>query len=324
MGHQLDETTGTAALAFTGDRKQIWHGLGTEMTDDATIEQWIENARLDWEVKAADVSYDALTTAGLAKITYGDRKVLYRSDTAAPLSVVSKDFKVVQPREVVEFFRGLVESNGMKLNTAGSLFGGRRFWALAELGKEDQIVEDDVVKGYLLLTTAVDGSLRTTGKFVAERPVCNNTITIALNETSRSVVAVSHRSEWDPDKVKVDLGLMDEAWYDFITNMRKLASTKVSADAARDFYERLIFDPKREEPARAEIRKVDKLLDLYKNGAGHELGSGTLWNVLNGATELFTHGNGRKEESAQFWDSQIAGLQNTLKSKAMAQALAMV
>ena len=320
MATELDMSNGRVNFAFSGDRKNVWHGTGTEMQENQTIDEWIVEAGLNWEVKSSPVEYNI----GGESIPFSDRQVLYRSDTSAALSVVSNNFKVVQPRQVVEFFRDLVEMNDMKLSTAGSLFGGKRFWALAELGKETQIVENDEVKAYLLLTTAVDGSLKTTGKFVSTRTVCNNTLTIALAENCKNVVAISHRSEWDADAVKIDLGLLDAGWHNFITDMRKLAATKVTDKQAQNFYQELIFDPKKEDATRAELRKVEKLMDLYKHGLGSEMTQGNLWGVLNGATQIFTHGTGRKESSSQFWDANVQGYQTMMKERAASKLLELV
>ena len=320
MSHELDMTTGQAACAFTGSRENLWHHLGQEMAEDQPIEEWIVQSGLDWTVEQSDVAYKA----GSKYIQYPDRKVLYRSDTKTPLSVVSKDFKVVQPKQIVEFFRALVEQHDMKLSTAGSLFGGRKFWALAELGKSAEIVSGDKIDGYLLLTTAVDGSLRTTGKFVSERVCCQNTLSIALAEGNKTVVAVSHRSEWDAEQVKVDLGLIDEGWFNFIKKMRKLAETPITEKQVKSFYQHLIFEEKKLEPTRAELRKVEKLIDLYQNGMGADLGRGSAWNALNAVTEMYTHGTGRKDPSAQMWDSLVVGAQDNLKTKAMNMALALV
>lgn len=323
MSHELDMANGRANIAFTGDRKAIWHGLGQEIQEGSTIEQWIEAAGLNWEVKDADVTFSVPGEAPLflpdLKV-FKDRKVLYRSDNESPLSVVSKDFKVVQPKEIVEFFRDLVEKNNMKLSTAGSLFDGRRFWALAELGKDFEVVQGDKVSGYLLLTTAVDGSLNTTAKFVSTRVVCNNTLTVALNSASKGVVKVSHRAEWDADQVKVDMGLIDESWVNFIANTRKLANTKISQTQAYDFFKELLVEDFDKDFTKAQERKVDNLMAFYNHGAGNQFGKDTLWNAVNAVTENFTHGTGRRNPSHQFWDA-LYGFQNKLKDTAMSKAL---
>jgi Domain of unknown function (DUF932) len=44
-------------------------------------------------------------------------------------------------RAVLEFFRDLTEAAGFTLETAGVLFGGKRFWALASIGAEAAIAD---------------------------------------------------------------------------------------------------------------------------------------------------------------------------------------
>lgn len=50
------------------------------------------------------------------------------------LSIVSDDYQIVQPREVLEFYRELMELYGYTLETAGALDSGRKVWALAKTG----------------------------------------------------------------------------------------------------------------------------------------------------------------------------------------------
>ena len=62
------------------------------------------------------------------------RFVLTRNDTGGALSVVSGDYQVVQPAEVLEFYRDLVAKRHYTLEAAGALDGGREVWALAKTG----------------------------------------------------------------------------------------------------------------------------------------------------------------------------------------------
>jgi phage/plasmid-like protein (TIGR03299 family) len=94
--------------------------------------------------------------------------------------VVSDGYRVVQPAEVMDFFRELVEIGGFELETAGALSDGRRVWALASVGDAAPVVSNDLVKPYLLLGTSYDGTMATVAKFTAIRVVCNNTITAAV------------------------------------------------------------------------------------------------------------------------------------------------
>ena len=70
---------------------------------------------------------------------------MFRSDALQPLSVVSKRYQVVQPREVLEFYRDLVEVGGFELETTGVLKEGKKLWALARTGQEAMLKGGDKV-----------------------------------------------------------------------------------------------------------------------------------------------------------------------------------
>jgi phage/plasmid-like protein (TIGR03299 family) len=105
---------------------------------------------------------------------YEEQRVLYRSDTHAPLSVVSQRFQEVQPKEILEFYRDLTEQSGFELETAGVLKGGKKFWALARTGQSS--FKRQGCQQWLYSTgNACDGTLATTAQFTSIRVVCNNT-----------------------------------------------------------------------------------------------------------------------------------------------------
>lgn len=58
---------------------------------------------MNWQIESAGARFAAESTGSNELDRYPGQKVLYRSDTNAPLSIVSKQYKVVQPREILEF-----------------------------------------------------------------------------------------------------------------------------------------------------------------------------------------------------------------------------
>ena len=109
-----------------------WHGLGNRLSERQPIEVWQKEAGMDWLIQDSPVHFKSQNIGALGEIhSFLEQKVLYRSDTKAPLSVVSQRYQVVQPREVLEFYRDLTEKSGYELETAGVLKGGRKLWALA-------------------------------------------------------------------------------------------------------------------------------------------------------------------------------------------------
>jgi phage/plasmid-like protein (TIGR03299 family) len=304
MSHQLSvREDGFVEFAFTGQREAIWHRLGNVMEPGANIAQWITQSGCDWEAVEAPIQFIGLNESFN---NYNGKKVLYRSDTGAQLSIVGDDFKIVQPGEVIEFFRDLTEMHGMNLSSAGVLFGGTRFWALAETGKTVQLHDNDKIDAYLLLVTAIDGTMATTAKFVAERVVCHNTMTIAVNETrGKGFIKQTHKKAWDARQVKIDLGILDAGWENYMDKIKTLSEFPMKETQVLDFYKDMFYVPllTDDEQSWGATRKVDELMKLYANGDGAELAYGTAWGALNGITNMFTHGSGKRNPSHQFWDS---------------------
>jgi phage/plasmid-like protein (TIGR03299 family) len=291
-------------MAFAGTKNAIWASVGNELKANSTIAEWKTQAGMDWEAQETLVRYSVPIDGKATPKVYPAKKILFRSDTKDPLSIVGDKFRVVQPGEILEFFADLTKSHGMTLATAGCLFGGRRFWALADMDKEVEIVKGDGVKGQLLLTTALDGTLATTAKFVSVRSANQGVMTISTGKT-KNMMKRTHRGHFDPKEVKIQMGLIDNAWNVFVANLKKMAVTKVPQDQARKFFQDKFFDPKQaaDEQSWGAVRKVNNLMDLFNNGQGAEFSAGTQWGLLNAVTEEFTHGNGKRDKSHQFWDS---------------------
>lgn len=227
-------------MAYVGDRP--WHGLGNRLEPDQSIEVWKRNAGMDWTIEESEVRF--ITGGnGIGTISaFPEQKVLYRSDNKTPLSVVSRRFKVVQPAEILEFYRDLTAVGGFELETAGILREGRKFWALAKTGQSTMLKGRDRVEGYLLLATACDGTLATTAQFTSVRVVCNNTLAIALGN-GQGAIKVQHRSQFDPEAVKRQLGITVSSWDGFVARMKALVECPVDPDSVEGLLRRVVTYP---------------------------------------------------------------------------------
>lgn len=297
MAHMIDMTTGKAAMAFVG--AVPWHGLGQELTKGAAIPVWKKESGMDWEIKEAPIQF---ANAGQMN-TFQGRKALFRSDTGMPLSIVSDDYKVVQPSEVLEFFQDLVANAGMYLETAGCLFDGRRFWAMANTGRAAEILGKDTIKGNLLLTSSCDGSSATTAMFTAVRTVCNNTLRLALAGDGERV-QVRHSRTFDPQTIKSQLNLIDTAWASFIDKVTDLSKVKVDDVKAQEFFYNLLKNPEKsaEDQSFAVGREVQDLMQRYRNGMGADMSYGTAWGIVNAATEAAQYA-GRASGDNKLWNN---------------------
>lgn len=302
MAHMIDTTTGAAAMAYVG--RTPWHGLGAQLQPGASIEEWTAAARLGYTVLESPVLYESPAASELQR--WPMRKVLHRSDTGAPLAVVSDGYRVVQPAEVMDFFRRLGELGGFELETAGALSDGRRVWALARVSDGADVVDGDTVRPYLLFGTSYDGTMATVAKFTDIRVVCNNTVVRALGEGNGSV-RVLHSERFDADEVRLQLGIVAGSWERFLVQSRALAGVPMSGTEADEFVKALL------EPyhsGRLEIqdtRAYKRVLQLFNGAAiGADIPgvAGTRWAMLNAVTQLVDHERGRSDstrlESAWF------------------------
>ena len=89
MAHELSiRADGFTEMAFVG--KTPWHGLGQELQEDASIEQWQKAAGMDWTINSSPVAFGVGEGQILPDLEiFEGQNVLYRSDTKMPLSVVS-------------------------------------------------------------------------------------------------------------------------------------------------------------------------------------------------------------------------------------------
>ena len=270
-------------MAYVGETP--WHGLGNSLTPHQPIEVWAQQAGMDWRIESSNVSYMAQNERGQSIILpYEEQRVLYRSDTHAPLSVVSQRYQEVQPLEILEFYRDLTEQAGFELETAGVLKGGKKFWALARTGQTSMLKGKDVSNGYILLATACDGTLATTAQFTSIRVVCNNTLAIALKGQSSSagVVKVPHSTKFDAEKVKQQLGISVRAWDEHMYEMKQLSQRKVTQTEAVAY-----FDAVFNNTSLSTVEQDEGIIQFYRNVATQAQSNPT------GKTENKTEPNGR-------------------------------
>ena len=342
MAHQIEQ------IAYVGETP--WHGLGNQLSPNQPLEVWAQQAGMDWRIESSNVSYMAQNERGQSIIMpFEEQRVLYRSDTHAPLSVVSQRYQEVQPKEILEFYRDLTEQSGFELETAGVLKGGKKFWALARTGQSNALKSKDVSNGYILLATACDGTLATTAQFTSIRVVCNNTLAIALRGQSSSagVVKVPHSTKFDAAKVKQQLGISVRAWDEHMYEMKQLTQRKVSQQEAKAYFDAVfnnstmsISDPEeniiqfyrnvaqqvQEKKPEPNGRAMNKALEMFNGqGRGAELSSAkdTAYGLLCSITEFVDHER-RAMSTDHRLDSAWFGAGAGVKQRGLEQALALI
>lgn len=339
MAHELDFSKGQAAIAFRG--QVPWHGLGESILPEDSVDDIRIKAGLDYDVVKTPVEYTrrvipmATDSDALVPVTEvsSDKCVLYRSDTGTDLSVVSTKYQVVQPRQIVDFYRDLTERFGFQLEVVGALKGGRKVWALANTGNAFQLRDRDEVRGYLLLATSYDGTMATQARFTSVRVVCNNTLTLA-DAQGRAEVTVPHSTKFDADQVKLDLKI-GQPWEEFQRASAQMTNRIVSRDETvmflLDVFHQLgnkeaIEETYADEKRRAQIDKtLERLQKALFESPGAQLASarGTLWGALQAVTFDVDHQLPSRSTDTRL-DKAWFGTGAAIKQRAWNRALAMV
>lgn len=291
MSHDLSiRENGQVEFAYAQGEALPWHGLGQEVPTGSSVDVWRAASGLDWRIRRAKVRFPTSPEGvgdAASYVEVPDRHVLFRSDNAHPLGVVSDRYEVVQPGDVLEFFRDIAREGGLELSAAGALQQGARFWATAKIGEASPASLRDKIGGYLLLSTSADGSLATEVRRTTVRVVCRNTLAMARGEATS--LRITHRSKWDPTSVKAFMGLNRAAFDAFIHDLETLANKDLKVDHAEELAVQIMGGDNDKVRASAGFVKVMDLFTKTGLGAKEDGVYGTAWGLTNAFTEYADH-----------------------------------
>lgn len=331
MAHEIDQTTEQDSIAYVGETP--WHGLGQQLLPGMPIDDWRDKAGLSYEVLRSPVCY---TSDDISNIKhFNGHDVLYRSDTGAPLSVVSKNYKIVQPRDILDFFNKLSYIGGFDLEVAGVLSGGKRVWGLAKVGDGAPIIGQDIVRPYVLFATSYDGTMATVAKFTAIRVVCNNTITMAVGKGTNSVgkiesdiegravstmVRIPHSRTINADEIRQQLGIVSDVYERWMVNTRLLVEKTMDAFEAEQFVFDLVNSFTKTSghklPDVHKSKSYCRILELF-NGelmGGELAGKNNKWVMLNAVSQFVDHERGNSPDTSL--SGAWFGVGDAIKTKA--------
>lgn len=316
MAHEVEIINGEAQMAYAGDKP--WHGLGVEVSNDLTPDQMMKKAGLDWSVDKTPVYADV---AG-EKINVG-KQALVRSSDNKILDVIGDDWNPVQNADAFEFFSEYVLAGDMEMNTAGSLKGGKNVFALAKIKESFSILGDDQVDSYLLFSNPHEYGKAIDVRFTPIRVVCNNTLTFSLNSASKNFVKLNHRSKFDADLVKAQMGLASEKFAQYKDMAEFLSTKRFSVESLMNYYNEVFphtYSKGKEVKTVEDLTKNAKAaMDVLYTQPGAQYGEGTWWQALNSVTYLTDHVMGRSSETRM--QSAWFGQNQARKVKAVNKAV---
>lgn len=307
MAHLIDMSNYRANMAYVG--RVPWHGLGSELTEGAPIEVWMQEAGMDYVIERSRVVYRFGKERGEVG-TMDDRHVLWRSDTKEPLAVVSDRYQIFQPRQVLEFFRDILRDVGgdYELETAGVLNDGKTYWALAKYVGDPLNFGGDVVAPYLLVSTSCDGTMANVFRHTSVRVVCNNTLQMSLHGTG-GIIRIPHSTRVDVDAVKAELGI-DKTLAAFRADVEFLINKTLSKNDSVELLVDVLATRNEQDEITNEkhvkrvVREIMTSLATAP-GANLETARDTGWGLMNATTHYVDFKARARSDNNRFNSSQF-------------------
>ena len=284
--------------AWLGNNETAWHGIGTVTAGILPAREAFETAEALFTVEKRELSYPKLRVGGLGwdNEPSGHFGVI-RTDTQQLLGFVSKQYEIVQSdsllrmaefiREEVDMDCVIVLSHGAKICFTATLRGASA-----------DIVPGDTVKRRIVGYLGHDGKTGCGAMFTNIRVVCQNTLTMAMGESSaRSSITHKNGANNNFDAL---INSIDVARQDFVTEcdlMREFSRASMGIGAFHDFVNE-VYNVDED----TTFRKRDKLHQAFMLGYGSDFAPNSLWNALNAVTQVETSTRGTTEAkgNAQF------------------------
>ena len=235
MSHEVE------SMAYFGATP--WHGLGCEITDLDTLKDskaFMIAAGLDWKVAKVEIKLgnelpDDLGYYHLANDVFTGKIVdnqyeLVRSDTNAVISqkpVTEDGYKLRQNSQMFELFDPLIDEGKFQFHTAGSLYGGRKVWVLAELMTGFELPGNDQVNNFFLFTMDHSGIGANSAFYTSVRVVCANTCRYAEKNADKKITD-THKVRFNAETMRDAIKLVEKQSVDFEELAKRMAATNLT------------------------------------------------------------------------------------------------
>ena len=311
-------------MAYAGEVP--WHGLGTRVSNDISVDDMLRESGLDWKVISVPV-YGELNGERIES----NYEMLVRGTDQKVLTMITDKWNPVQNLEAFEFFREFVDAGSMEMHTAGSLQDGKWVWVLAKVSDTFELFGGDRVDSYLLFSNPHIYGRAVEVRFTPIRVVCNNTLNLSLGQKTDNKIRLNHRSTFDPELVKETLGIASEKMAKYKEMAQFLGTKSYKPQIVAEYFKEVFpgYSKKTDEkPQNLTQVQIDALglsrnakgaLELVETQPGANFAPGSWWNAYNAVSYMTDHVIGRSQESRL--TSSWYGLNKSVKVKALQKAV---
>ncbi|MFI7087738.1 DUF932 domain-containing protein [Streptomyces anulatus] len=307
MSHGLElHPDGTAS--FVSARLDAWHRLGTVRPGLLTAEEAMEDAFLSgWNVrKVGGVHTYEISDTGVTRIESDDFFTVRdnpKTRIAERLGTVKDKYMPVQNEEHCELLNRVVDESGAYIETAGSLYGGKRVFITMRLPRAISIAGVDNVDLYLAGLNSHDGSSGFRFNVSPTRIVCANTEHMAINN------AVSHYTVRHTSGAKAKIAEARQALgmvWTYAEAFEREAEKLINETLTLGEFERLcesVWGPLEPNPSvrtrSNHVRRTNTLRHLFEDADTQANIRGTRWAGLQAIGEYLDHYAPAKDDTVR-------------------------
>lgn len=306
MAHQFESGMFTS--------KPAWHNLGVVVQDAPTTLDAIHLAGLDWQVKKTDVI--TIVDSTYQSISE-DYKCITRTSDGKILGVATDKYQPLQNSEAFKFFDAFIDAGHASIESAGSLFGGRKVWILCKVKSDNLVLNaNDEIAKYILLSNSHDGKSSANVGFTPVRVVCANTLAQAMNSKESALKTVRHSKlmTFKLDEIKATMNLVNQSFDKQLEQYKAIEQKSINNQAQLMEYFKTCMELGENAMLTSDCiggkkgsKVLDKLNELYQSGRGVDVTGNNYWRAYNAVNEYLNHFRGDDEtnrlESLWYGDS---------------------
>lgn len=304
MAHEIATIEGQQTMFSV--RETPWHGLGKVVHDAPTVKDAIKLAGLDWDVEISQVFDDQGNSLHqFGKLFYRTEQLPDGTKQRVPLGIVGAETHPYQNAEGFEWFNEYVDKGLCTLETAGALRGGKLIWILAKLkGDNTNIVGNDEVSKFLMISNSHDGTQSVRVGFTPIRVVCANTLAMAHGDKSKAskLLRIRHskKVKSNVDLLKENIDIANQQFEMTAERYRFLASRGVNAADLRKFVKLVLEVDKEDKDIKTRtMGQIEEIEDRFESGLGNNMEGvrGSWWAAYNAVTEWLNYARGQTRET---------------------------
>jgi hypothetical protein len=293
MSHKIEQPH-DIVLSIAGTE---WHGLANHVS--AIGDSEVSPLLFDIVESPAFVTIDGETaTLEDYKVLVADhRKVrpdLSGRDALVPLHIPKAGYKVISNREIWNVMQKSLRDLDCKVTSVCTLERGKKFAISCDIGSSDLVINKDKFKANLNFVTSHDGTMAMESFDSAIRIVCMNTFQWSRNlAVDKFKVYHTKNAEFALEGLGDLLNAILKGRVELVKVMEYLADHACDANDALAMaagYFCMATDAKENKLATRSMNSAREIARLAAHGIGNA--GRNLYDLANGATEYWTHGEG--------------------------------